>query len=41
MQVFLGDRVTLVKNESYITGAVTGVVLGQNKTTRACLHRTH
>jgi hypothetical protein len=24
MQVFLGDRVTLVKNESYITGAVTG-----------------
>ena len=31
MQVFLGDTVTLVRNDTYVTGAVSGVVLDKNK----------
>jgi hypothetical protein len=31
MQVFLGDRVTICRNDTYITGAVSGVVLDNNK----------
>ena len=31
MNVFLGDTVTLVRNETYVTGAVSGVVLDKNK----------
>ena len=31
MQVFLGDRVTVVKGLTYITGAVSGVVLDKSK----------
>ena len=31
MQVFLGDRVTLAKDDTWITGAVSGVVLDKNK----------
>ena len=31
MQVFLGDRVTVVRGLTYITGAVSGVVLDKSK----------
>lgn len=31
MQVFLGDRVTLCRYDTFITGAVSGVVLDNNK----------
>ena len=31
MQVFLGDRVTLVKEDTFITGAVSGIVLDKTK----------
>ena len=31
MQVFLGDRVTLIKKDTWITGQVSGVVLDDTK----------
>tara|TARA_R110001606_G_scaffold254740_1_gene402721 strand:+ start:465 stop:659 length:195 start_codon:yes stop_codon:yes gene_type:complete len=31
MQLFLGDRVTLVKEDTFITGAISGIVLDKTK----------
>lgn len=31
MQVFLGDTVTLIKNDTWITGQVRGIVLDEHK----------
>jgi len=31
MNVFLGDTVTIARDETYVTGAVSGVVLDKNK----------
>lgn len=31
MMIFLGDEVTLVKNEAWVTGKVSGIVLNDKK----------
>ena len=31
MQVFLGDNVTLIKKDTYVTGTVAGIVLNDGK----------
>ena len=31
MQVFLGDTVTLIKNDTWVTGQVRGMVLDEHK----------
>lgn len=33
MQIFLGDRITLIRQETWVTGICTGVVLDDRKET--------